>query len=104
MTKVFRDPIHPGFPGTVLVSCIKTAVYQCSPKFSSRSQKSRAFPDHLTTDKGYEYFGFPNVGGNTYRSWASINQPLTGRNRKARCVDKSPDCGGGTDISRITNM
>jgi len=43
MTESFRDPIHPGFPRTVLILWIKTAVYQCSSKFSSKSQTSRGF-------------------------------------------------------------
>jgi len=66
--KVLGIPFTPVLPEAVLVLCIKTAVSQCSPKFSSRSQTPRGFPGHLTTDKAYEYFGFPTVGGNNYRS------------------------------------
>jgi hypothetical protein len=39
------------------------------------------------TDNAYQYFDFPTVRENMYRSRTAINRPLTGRNRREREED-----------------
>ena len=59
------------------------------------------FPVRLTTDKAYEYFGFPH-GGRKYLQQLGIHQPATNRKEK-----DSKMCLSGlrlqrTDMSKIT--
>ena len=58
-------------------------------KFGSGRQMSRGFPSHknVTFPNANNIFTSPELGGETYTSVMAINQPLTGRRRRGKCVD-----------------
>jgi hypothetical protein len=71
------DAIHRSFPGHNI--CFATPYI---PGFAKTYKYDIPF-------NAYEHSDFPTVGGDIYRSRTSINQRLTGSNRrgKGRCVD-----------------
>jgi len=80
---------------TVITSVVRSryswplATLLCPTKFGSGCEMSRGFPSHknVTFPTDTNILISPKLGGKTYMSVMAINQPLTGKSRRGKCVD-----------------